>query len=143
MPGAACENLPERGLFLFGGLFGVVRGTVIGCRDHVVVIRGGGPDIVEQFGDFEFCLGLGLGGQFLDRLARRLKLGFFFRAGDVQLDRDIDLGVQQHVHVMQAQFLDRLGQCDLFLVDREPTGGGGIGGVTRNMKDPAESGIAE
>ena len=44
----------------------------------------GGAHFVEQFGDFEIGFGFGFGGEFLDRLARGLKFGFFDRTRDVQ-----------------------------------------------------------
>ena len=68
--------------------------------------------------------------KFLDRLAGRLQLGLFGRAGDVQLDGDHDLGVQVHLDLVQAQFLDGLTDHDLFAVDRETFLGGDGGCVT-------------
>ena len=87
-------------------------------------------DVVEQFGDLELGGGIGLGGQFLDRLALRLQFSFLGRTGDVQDDGRINLGVQHDADIVQAQFLDRLVQHDLLAVQREARLGGGIGRVT-------------
>ena len=45
--------------------------------------------------DLELGRGFGFGREFLDRLARRLQLGFLDRAGDVQLTLALNLGVQR------------------------------------------------
>jgi hypothetical protein len=96
-------------------------GASRGGRAVVEVVELRGADIVEKLGDLEFRGGLFLGGQFLDRLARGLKLGLFGRAGDVQDDVHVDLGVQVHVHGVQAQFLDRTAERDLLAVEVKPS----------------------
>ena len=70
------------------GIFAVVRSGVgsAGGSGQIVIVGRGRADIVEQFGDFEFGGGFFFGGQFLDRLARRLKLGLFGRTCNVQFD---------------------------------------------------------
>jgi hypothetical protein len=111
------------------GLFASVGGAIL--ERFGIAFDRRAADIVEQFGDLEFGFGLCLGGKLLDRLARSLKLGLFGGAGDVDADRDLDLGVKRHRDRVQTQFLDRPVEHDGPAVDREARGGGGLGDVAR------------
>ena len=50
-----------------------------------------------------------------------LQLGLFGRPRDVERDRDLDLGVQVHLDLVQAQLLDRRADDDLLAVDEKPS----------------------
>jgi hypothetical protein len=67
--------------------------------------QNGSADVVEQLGDLELGRGFGLGGQFLDRLARRLQFGFFGRTGDVQVDATDTSGCSTTVTVCMPRSL--------------------------------------
>ena len=81
----------------------------------VVASAGGLALIVELAADHVLALGLAL--------------GLVHRAGDVDLDRGADLGVQADRHFVDAQALDRRVQDDLRALDLAAFGLDGLGDV--------------
>ena len=87
MSGLWQERSVACGLFLIAGgrfFFGLSDTSGFG---QCLVFGRGCADVVEEFLDFEFRGGFLFGGQFLDRLAGRLKLGLFGRTGDAYAAR--------------------------------------------------------
>ena len=64
-----------------------------------------------------------------------MEVGLGLRAGDVHLDRHLDLGVQRHDDVVQAQGLQRLLQADLLALQRDP-GLGERQATSRRLTEP-------
>ena len=99
----------------------------LGHRGEIVIIRGGGTDILKEFRDLEIGGLVGFGGGILDGFARGLQFSLFVGACDVQLNCRLYLWVKRDDDVMQAEFLDRAGQCDLLAFETEAVFGGRVG----------------
>src|SRR4051794_24221764 len=79
-------------------------------------------------------------------LSTRLTLGLFRAAGDVDGNRNGNLGMQRHTNLRDAQGLDRVLEYHLAAVDRQAGSGGGIrnaGGRHRAVQAARLTGLAD